>query len=223
MGKFTAVVFLPPGGGSQSAGYWEGESMAQTRQMMTEQVDVVDLLIAQHSLIRDLFEEVKTAQGEEQEEAFHRLRRMLAVHETAEEEVVHPMARQVLTGGNDGLVDDRLAEENEAKKMLGELEGMQPGKPDFMELLDKLRMAVLAHARSEERYEFMKLRDKINPSTLQAMAASVKAAEAFAPTHPHAGAESATANLLAGPIAALVDRVRDAVRGTSGTTNDPRS
>ncbi|MBV8540210.1 MAG: hemerythrin domain-containing protein [Pseudonocardiales bacterium] len=190
---------------------------------MAEQVDVVDLLTAQHSLIRDLFEEVKTAQGEAREEAFHRLRRMLAVHETAEEEVVHPIARHVLDGGDDGLVDDRLAEENEAKKMLGELEGMQPGKPDFMELLDRLRMAVLAHARSEERYEFMKLRDKTDPSTLRAMAASVKVAEAFAPTHPHAGVESATANLVAGPITALVDRVRDAVRGTSGTTDDPRS
>jgi hemerythrin superfamily protein len=197
--------------------------MAQTRQVTAEQVDVVDLLIAQHSLIRDLFEEVKTAQGEAQEEAFHRLRRMLAVHETAEEEVVHPVARRMLSGGNDGLVDDRLAEENEAKKMLGELEGMQPGKPDFMELLTKLRMAVLAHARSEERYEFMKLREKTDLNTLRAMAASVKAAEAFAPTHPHAGVESATANLMAGPIAALVDRVKDAVRGTSGTTNDPRS
>ncbi|MGB6165925.1 MAG: hemerythrin domain-containing protein [Pseudonocardiaceae bacterium] len=64
--------------------------MAQTQQVTAEQVDVIDLLIAQHSLIRDLFEEVKTAQGEAQEEAFHRLRRMLAVHETAEEEVVHP-------------------------------------------------------------------------------------------------------------------------------------
>jgi hemerythrin superfamily protein len=201
----------------------KGASMAKAQQPTAQDVDVVDVLIAQHSLIRDLFEEVKTAQGEAQEEAFHRLRRMLAVHETAEEEVVHPVARRTLDGGDDGLVDDRLAEENEAKKMLGELEGMAPGKPDFMELLDKLRMAVLAHARSEERCEFAKLRDKTDLNTLRAMAVSVKAAEAFAPTHPHAGVESATANLAAGPIAALVDRVKDAVRGTSGSSDDPGS
>lgn len=42
---------------------------------------------------------------------------MLAVHETAEEEVVHPAARRTLAGGNE-LVDDRLAEESEAKDML---------------------------------------------------------------------------------------------------------
>lgn len=121
------------------------------------------------------------------------------------------------------MVDDRLAEENEAKKMLGELEGIRPGDAGFSARLDKLRMAVLAHARAEERYEFGHLRDKTDPSTLRAMAASVKAAEAFAPTHPHAGVESAAANLAAGPLAAIVDRVKDAVRGTSGESDDPRS
>ncbi|MGH4011673.1 MAG: hemerythrin domain-containing protein [Pseudonocardiaceae bacterium] len=197
--------------------------MAKTRQVTVEQVDVVDLLIAQHSLIRDLFEEVKATRGEAQEEAFHRLRRMLAVHETAEEEVVHPVARRELEGGNAGLVDDRLAEENQAKKMLGELEDLRPDDSGFLELLDKLRATVLAHARSEERYEFMQLRKKADPATLLSMAASVRAAEATAPTHPHAGVESATGNLAAGPIAAVVDRVKDAIRGTSGKSEDPRS
>jgi hemerythrin superfamily protein len=197
--------------------------MAQEQQLTAQDVDVVDVLIAQHSLIRDLFDDVKTAQGKAQQEAFHRLRHMLAVHETAEEEVVHPAARRVLAGGNDGLVDDRLAEENEAKQMLSELEQLRPGTPRFLQQLDKLRMAVLVHARSEERYEFMQLREKLDPSALRAMAASVKAAEAFAPTHPHPGVESAGANLMAGPIAAIVDRVRDAMQGTSGKSDDPRS
>lgn len=51
------------------------------------------------------------------------------MHEIAEEEVVHPAARRVLAGGNDGLVDDRLAEENEAKQLLSQLEGLQAGEP----------------------------------------------------------------------------------------------
>ncbi|MBW4716752.1 hypothetical protein [Saccharothrix obliqua] len=37
-------------------------------------------------------------------------------------------------------------------------------------------------------------------------------AERTAPTHPHPGAESTTANLAAGPVATLFDRVKDAVR-----------
>ncbi len=107
--------------------------------------------------------------------------------------------------------------------MLGRLEELQPGEPAFLELLDELRLAVLAHARSEERYEFMQLREKIDPAALRAMAAAVKAAESTAPTHPHAGVESATANLAAGPFAAMVDRVKDAIRGTSGKTRTPEA
>jgi hypothetical protein len=34
----------------------------------------------------------------------------------------------------------------------------------------------------------------------------------MAPTHPHPGVETATQNLLAGPIAAVADRTRDVVR-----------
>ncbi|TDD20689.1 hemerythrin domain-containing protein, partial [Actinomadura sp. KC06] len=43
-------------------------------------------------------------------------------------------------------------------------------------------------------------------------AAAVRAAEATAPTHPHPGTESATKNMLAGPMVAMVDRVRDLIR-----------
>jgi hemerythrin superfamily protein len=200
----------------------EGALMAEAQQLTVEDVDVVDVLIAQHSLIRDLFAEVKAFRGEEQQQAFYRLRHMLAVHETAEEEIVHPAARRVLAGGNE-LVDDRLAEENEAKDMLSQLEKLQLGEPDFLELLDRLRRAVLAHARSEERYEFMQLREKTDPSALRFMAGAVKAAEAVAPTHPHPGVESAAANLMLGPLAAIVDRVKDAVRGTGAASDDPQS
>jgi hypothetical protein len=48
------------------------------------------------------------------------------------------------------------------------------------------------------------------------MAAAVKAAEAMAPTHPHAGVESAAANLLVGPFAAMMDRTRDVLRKATG-------
>lgn len=165
---------------------------------------------------------MKTTRGKAQQDTFDRLRQMLAVHETAEEEVVHPAARLALEGGHDGLVDDRLAEENEAKKMLSELEGMSPGQPSFSTRLNELRMAVLAHARAEERYEFAHLRDKSDQSTLRAMATSVKAAEAFAPTHPHAGVESATANLAAGhsPRSSIGSRTRCGIPAACPTIHE---
>lgn len=172
--------------------------------------DVVDLLRAQHGRIRDLFDEVMHSEGEERERSFRELVKLLAIHETAEEEIVHPMARRL--PGGDGIVDDRLAEEREAKELLSELDGMDLDDPRFMKSLDKLRMDVLTHARAEERYEFDRLKVEFSPAQLKGFAAAVRAAEASAPTHPHAGAETAKKNMLAGPMLAMVDRVRDMIR-----------
>ncbi|MFI6336404.1 hypothetical protein [Streptomyces sp. NPDC050535] len=47
-------------------------------------------------------------------------------------------------------------------------------------------------------------------------AAMARAAEAMAPTRPHPGTESGAANTALGPVAALVDRTRDAVRRATG-------
>ncbi|WP_051807164.1 hemerythrin domain-containing protein [Streptomyces sp. NRRL F-2664] len=177
--------------------------------------DVVALLVRQHGQIHSLFDEVRLAEGEARKDAFQRLVRLLAVHETAEEEVVHPHARGAFEGGDD-VVQERLAEENAAKEVLSALEDLDTGDPRFMPKLLSLRDAVLVHARAEERYEFARLRRSSSPARLMAMAKAVRAAEKLAPTHPHPGVESATANMAVGPLAALVDRTRDAIRGVTG-------
>ncbi|MEO3887235.1 hemerythrin domain-containing protein [Nonomuraea sp. B5E05] len=180
-----------------------------------DETDVIDLLQAQHGMIRDLFDEVEQAPAGGRGEAFSRLVRMLAVHETAEEEIVHPYARRAIDGG-DAVVDDRLAEENEAKEMLSRMDEAGPDAPDFMQNLAMLRAAVEAHARSEERYEFLQLLAHTSSAERRSMAAGVKAAEAMAPTHPHPGTESAVKNVLVGTPVAMMDRVRDVVRQAMG-------
>lgn len=175
--------------------------------------DVIDLLVEQHAQIRQLFMQTLMSSGEERREFFAQLVRLLAIHETAEEEIIHPMARRSLHGG-DALVEDRLAEERKAKEMLAALEKMDTEDPNFLSLLDRLRMSVLTHARAEERYEFAQLRDHLGQAQLRTMVAAVRAAEATAPTHPRPGTESAAKNMLFGPIAALTDRIRDAIRSS---------
>ncbi|XVQ11608.1 hemerythrin domain-containing protein [Spirillospora sp. CA-255316] len=173
--------------------------------------DVIGLLREQHSRIRDLFDLVLSSTGKARKDAFQDLVKLLAVHETAEEEIVHPVARRRLRGG-DGIVADRLAEERAAKELLAELDGMDTDDPAFPEKLDRLRIDVLTHARAEERYEFERLGDEFDEPQRRAMAAAVKVAEATAPTRPHPGTESATKNILTGPAVAIADRVRDAIR-----------
>ncbi|PSR58642.1 hemerythrin [Nocardia sp. MDA0666] len=173
--------------------------------------DAVTFLREQHARIRELFDQVQRAGDRgEREDRFRELRRLLAVHETAEEEIVHPRARREVDNGA-AIVDARLAEENQAKIQLADLESIDAGSVEFDVRLGKLREAVLAHAEHEEREEFAQLHAELDPGELNRMRKAVEFAEATAPTRPHPGVESATANMLAGPFASMLDRVKDAI------------
>jgi hemerythrin superfamily protein len=173
--------------------------------------DVVKFLKAQHNLIKDLFDEVLSASSDEaRDKAFTNLRQLLAVHETAEEMVVHPRARGELSDG-DEIVDARLKEEHEAKEQLQKLESLDIGSQQFRTELEKFQQAVIEHAEREETEEFNKLARELDADALKRMAAAVRAAEAIAPTRPHPGVESATVNFAVGPFASMLDRARDAI------------
>jgi hemerythrin superfamily protein len=173
--------------------------------------DVVKFLTDQHNLIKDMFDDVLSASSDEaRQQAFVDLRQLLAVHETAEEMVVHPRARGELSNG-DEVVDARLKEEHDAKEQLQKLEQMDIGSPEFLEALKEFQQAVVDHADREETEEFNQLQREISADDLQRLATAVRAAEAIAPTRPHPGVESAKANLVAGPFASMLDRARDAI------------
>jgi hemerythrin superfamily protein len=138
------------------------------------------------------------------------LRHLLAVHETAEEMVVHPRVRREVDA-IDSIVDARLEEEHEAKELLSRIEKIDITSQQFIDELTKLRDAVLDHAQHEEKYEFPKLQEELDADELKRLTTAVRAAEAIAPTRPHAGVESAMLNFAVGPFASMVDRVRDLI------------
>lgn len=174
--------------------------------------DVVKFLKGQHNLIADMFDDVLSASSDEaREKAFVDLRQLLAVHETAEEMVVHPRARGELSDG-DAIVDARLKEEHDAKEQLQQLEKMDIGSKEFLNELRQFQQAVLDHAGHEESEEFSKLQRELDADDLKRMAGAVRAAEAISPTRPHPGFESAKANFVAGPFASMLDRARDALQ-----------
>jgi hemerythrin superfamily protein len=178
---------------------------------VTSTQDVVEFLKEQHNLIKDLFDEVLYASElKPRERAFVELRQLLAVHETAEEMVVHPRARHEMDAG-DEIVDARVAEEHEAKVQLQKLESMDIGSQEFLDALKVFRSAVIEHAEHEENEEFSRLQRELEHEDLVRMAGAVRAAEAIAPTRPHPGVESAKANFVAGPFASMLDRARDAI------------
>lgn len=185
--------------------------MTQTANTGNPEHDVVDLLMQQHERVRQLFAAVESTSGDSRKESFDELRALLAVHETAEEMVVHPSVKKQGGAGED-VVEKRLQEEHDAKEILSELDGMDVTDANFTAKFATLKQMVTEHAESEEREEFPLVRQINDADQLAKMAKAVKSAEKMAPTHPHPGVESQAANMAAGPMAALIDRTRDAVK-----------
>jgi len=172
--------------------------------------DLIEAVRTDHAEIKALMEQVDHATAD-REDAFRRLVTKLATHETAEEEVVHPLARK--GPGGDALVEARLKEEKGGKKALAKLEKMGVDAPAFTAEFARLRQEVLAHAEHEEQEEHPRLRQTVDADRLRSAGELFRKAERVAPTHAHAHSpESATGNILAGTFVAVADRVRDALR-----------
>ena len=178
--------------------------------------EVIAFLKAQHNLIEDMFDQVLHASDPHaREKPFVQLRQLLAVHETAEEMVVHPRVRREVDASA-SIVDARLEEEHEAKELLSRIEKIDITSQQFIDELTTLRDAVLDHAYHEEKFEFPKLERQLDADELKRLTSAVRAAEAIAPTRPHAGVESPLLNFAVGPFASMLDRARDLIQQAVG-------
>ena len=137
--------------------------------------NAVDFLIGQHEQIKSLFEQTLGSSGKEREKAFLELRRLLAVHETAEVEFVHSRAKRKMPDG-DKVVGARLEEEHEAKTVLAKLEKLDVDAEEFTRQLSKLRDAMLDHAEHEEKEEYSKLQEELSEDELEQMGRAAKLA-----------------------------------------------
>jgi hemerythrin superfamily protein len=174
--------------------------------------DVLDLLIEQHEVVRELLSTIATCPSSERAEPFEMLARLLAVHETAEEEVVHPRVRGIDDAAK-ALVQSRVDEESAAKKVLADLEKMDPASSEFELAFLKFQQDVEFHAENEESTIFPLLMADADLQERTRLGSMLVAAEVFAPTHAHRMApDSALGNLLVGPPVAVFDRVRDAIK-----------
>ncbi len=173
--------------------------------------DVVDVLTAEHRQLASLVSRLQ-AGGPDRAAVFEQLVHDLAVHEAAEEMLVHPTARRAVFGA-DNVVRPRLDEEHAAKRALAHLYDLGVDGPEFDRALDEFAVKMAQHAAQEEQVEFPLLRKQFSAAKLENMAASLETIESLAPTrpHPHAG-DTALANVFAGPPLAVFDRIRDAVR-----------
>jgi hypothetical protein len=108
----------------------------------------------------------------------------------------------------------RLREQADTERMLALMATLDPKTQEFTAALTELSIAVINHAEAEERRIFPLLRVE-KPEALFELAGRYESAKHHAPTRPHPHApDTPPANKVVGPITALFDRARDAVRRT---------
>ncbi|SHN42740.1 hypothetical protein [Cryptosporangium aurantiacum] len=192
--------------------------------MTADDVDLeaVDFLLNQHAQIRAGLREVASAHGPAKAAAFADLRRLITVHETAEQEVLHRRMREFadaepppeprtlrasvdespLRARPAGLdINALLGQEQHGTELLAELDRLDPASDEFDARFTRLAVEIIAHADHEETEEFPVVRERLDANERLRMGRALRVAEASAPRHPQPATRST-----------IADRVREAIR-----------
>jgi hemerythrin-like domain-containing protein len=134
-------------------------------------------------------------------------------HEAAEEQLFWPAVRERLPGG-DALADAALKQEGEAKEVLARLDRLDASDAEFDRVLAEFIPAARAHIEYEETLVWPGLREVLSAADAEELGARLETAIEQGPTRPHPHTPPDPAVLTAaGPVVALVDKLRDAVTG----------
>ncbi len=192
---------------------------------MTEtERDVVDVLSADHREFDRIFGELEQLFGRGGEDVLKRKRELvdevtigLVKHSVAEETQVYPRVEK--------QVDKEEAEHSkeehaEAEETMKRLERMDPGDPGFDDAVAELIREIRHHVEHEESRMFTELRASFSHQELVDMAGQVEAVKKIAPTRAHPMTPNdAGVRLAVGPVASLLDHLRDAVSGRGKHTS----
>ena len=191
---------------------------------MTEtQRDVVDVLSADHREFDRIFTELEGLHGRSDPESLRRKRELvdevtigLVKHSVAEETRVYPRVEKQVDKDE---AEHAKEEHAEAEETMKRLERMDPEDPEFDAVVAELIREIRHHVQEEESRMFTELRASFTREELVEMAEQVEAIKKIAPTRAHPMTPNeAGVRLAVGPVASLLDHLRDAVsgRGKSG-------
>jgi hemerythrin superfamily protein len=143
----------------------------------------------QHERVKALLAAVGQQTGGKRATAFYQLRLLLALHETAEEQVIHPQVQRLLEFRERAFLD-RIAEEQTAAQAIRALEGLDVDSDQFNASFGPLAASVTEHAAAEESDEWPALRQISDPVIITGMLAEMRAAAELTqdPSAPGPGA-----------------------------------
>lgn len=193
---------------------------ARPRGRTRSSLDAVALLKNDHRMVEGLFKKFEAARDARTK---GRIRddivKELSIHASIEEELLYPAADK--RARQKGLVLESLEEHHLVKVLLAEIDGMNPEDDRFEAKVHVLMENVMHHAKEEEKELLPKVRQVLSRSELIELGEQMEQAKKRAPTRPHPKAPDTPPGIqVAGPVAAVVDSVKDVVRDTRQAVGD---
>ena len=188
-------------------------------------MDALALLKKDHQTVEKLFARFEKRPSKEIAERFVR---ELAIHAAVEEQLFYPAVRQAARAQEleeaEEEVLEALEEHHVAKWVLSEIEALDEDDERFEAKCKVLIESVRHHVKEEEGPLFRFARRLFRRDQLDELGKLLQKAKKIAPTHPHPRApDEPPGNVLAGGLAAIFDRGRDAVKGLVSARSNAKS
>ena len=182
-------------------------------------MDAIQLVKQDHRAVEQLFKQFERAEeadrSAEMKRVVQRAVKELSVHAAIEEQVLYPALRRAREGAEDDVLE-ALEEHHLVKLTLVELDKMSPEDERFCAKMTVLMENVRHHVKEEEKELLPQLREAFQPKDLKELGALMAQAKKVAPTRPHPSSpDTPPGNFVAGALASILDRGRDALRAAA--------
>ncbi|HEY4769529.1 MAG TPA: hemerythrin domain-containing protein [Myxococcales bacterium] len=186
-------------------------------------MDAIAVLKRDHEEVERLFrqfEKLTERAHRSKQKIVMKIIRELAIHAAVEEMLFYPAVRTAAMKANvrtlkeaADTVLESLEEHHVVKWTLSELEKMKPEDERYDAKVQVLMESVRHHVEEEEEELFPKARRLLGDDLLFELGDRIEKAKKIAPTRPHPRApDEPPGNLVAGTVAAVMDRAKDMVR-----------
>jgi hemerythrin superfamily protein len=186
-------------------------------------MEATALLQRDHQEVEQLFKQFEKLTGRAQkskQKIVMKIIRELAVHSAIEEMLFYPAVRTEALKADSRVgekaaetVLESLEEHHVVKWTLSELQKMTPEDERYDAKVKVLMESVRHHVEEEQDELFPKVRRLLGQKVLQELGARMEKAKKLAPTRPHPRApDQPPGNMVAGTMAAVMDRAKDRAR-----------
>ena len=137
-----------------------GKSISKAIPTAEQDIDAVDLLIADHDNVKAMFEQY-AALGDRALAGKKKLAAQICLeltkHTTAEEEIFYPAVRAA-NKQNEDMIDEAVVEHASAKELIAQILAMEPDEPLYDAKIKVLSEQIEHHVEEEESEMFPKAR-----------------------------------------------------------------